>query len=103
MLGQRAGNDEEHREQPDGDVGAELHPPLDQQAQEQKYLDKALADYNAAQNFPQQSLTNYAQLLSQFGGFGSSGTTATYGGGQSNLGLGIGAGLLGLGAYNALK
>lgn len=76
---------------------------LDQQAQEQKYLDKALADYNAAQNFPQQSLTNYAQLLSQFGGFGSSGTTATYGGGQSNLGLGIGAGLLGLGAYNALK
>lgn len=75
---------------------------LDQQGQEQKYLDKALQDYNAAQNFPQQSLTNYAQLLSQFGGFGSSGTTATYGSNQqSPLGLGIGAGLLGLGAYSA--
>jgi hypothetical protein len=76
---------------------------LDQQAQEQKYLTKAEQDYNSAMNFPQQSLTNYANLLSQFGGFGSSGTTATYGSGQSNLGLGVGAGLLGLGAYNAFK
>jgi hypothetical protein len=76
---------------------------LDQQGQEQKYLDKAQQDYNSAMNFPQQSLTNYANLLSQFGGFGSSGTTATYGSGQSNLGLGVGAGLLGLGAYNAFK
>jgi hypothetical protein len=75
----------------------------DQQAQEQKYLTKAEQDYNSAMNFPQQSLTNYANLLSQFGGFGSSGTTATYGSGQSNLGLGVGAGLLGLGAYNAFK
>jgi hypothetical protein len=76
---------------------------LDQQGYEQKYLDKAQQDYNSAMNFPQQSLTNYANLLSQFGGFGSSGTTATYGSGQSNLGLGVGAGLLGLGAYNAFK
>jgi hypothetical protein len=75
---------------------------VDQRAMEQQYLTKAEQDYNAAQNFPQQSLTNYANLLSQFGGFGSSGTTATYGSGQSNLGLGVGAGLLGLGAYNAL-
>ena len=74
---------------------------LDQQGQEQRYLDQARNDYNAAQNFPQQSLTNYAQLLSQFGGFGSSGTTATYGSGQSPLGTVAGLGLLGAGAYNA--
>ena len=76
---------------------------VDQRAMEQQYLDKAQADYNAAQNFPQQSLTNYAQLLSQFGGFGSSGTQATYGNnpGSSPLGVGLGAGLLGLSAYNA--
>jgi hypothetical protein len=75
----------------------------DQQAQEQKYLTKAEQDYNSAMNFPQQSLTNYANLLSQFGGFGSSGTTATYGSGQSPWGPAIGAGLLGMGAYNAFK
>ena len=68
---------------------------IDQQAQEQKYLTKAEQDYNAAQNFPQQNLTNYANLLSQFGGFGSSGTTQMYGSSQSPLGALVGAGLLG--------
>ena len=46
-------------------------------------------------NAPQQNLTNYANLLSQLGGFGSSGTSQTYGGGGSPLGQIAGLGLLG--------
>jgi hypothetical protein len=72
---------------------------IDQQTQEQKYLDKAQADYNAAQNFPQQNLTNYFNMLTQAGGFGGSGTTQTYGGGNSTAGILGGLGLLGTAAY----
>jgi hypothetical protein len=50
---------------------------------------------------PYNQMQGYANLLSQFAGTGSTGSTQVYGGGQSPLGLGVGAGLLGLGAYNA--
>jgi hypothetical protein len=73
---------------------------IDQQTQEQKYLDKAQADFNDAQNFPQRNLTNYFNMLTQAGGFGGSGTTQTYGsGGQSWAGPLAGLGLLGTAAY----
>ena len=74
---------------------------MDQSTYQQKLLDDAQGKYNTEMNFPQQSLSNYANLLSQFGGFGSQATQQQYGGQQSPLGLGVGAGLLGLSAYNA--
>lgn len=67
----------------------------DQRAYNQQLLDQQYGDWQAQMNAPQQNLTNYANLLSQLGGFGSSGTTQTYGGGGSPLGQIAGLGLLG--------
>ena len=67
----------------------------DQRAYNQQLLDQQYGDWQAQEHAPQQNLTNYANLLSQLGGFGSSGTSQTYGGGGSPLGQIAGLGLLG--------
>jgi hypothetical protein len=73
-----------------------------QEGYAQKLLDAQQSSWQQAMNAPYQQMQGYANLLSQFAGTGSTGSTQVYGGGQSPLGLGVGAGLLGLGAYNAL-
>jgi hypothetical protein len=72
-----------------------------QEGYNQKLLDAQQSSWQQAMNAPYQQMQGYANLLSQFAGTGSTGSTQVYGGGQSPLGLGVGAGLLGLGAYNA--
>jgi hypothetical protein len=74
-----------------------------QEGYNQKLLDAQQSSWQQAMNAPYQQMQGYANLLSQFAGTGSTGSTQVYGGGQSPLGLGVGAGLLGLGAYNAFK
>lgn len=66
----------------------------DQTAYSQKLLDQQYGDWQAQMNAPQNALTNYMNTLTQIGGFGSSGTTQTYGGGQSPFGALAGTGLL---------
>jgi hypothetical protein len=73
-----------------------------QEGYQQKLLDAQQSSWQQAMNAPYNQMQGYANLLSQFAGTGSTGSTQVYGGGQSPLGLGVGAGLLGLGAYNAL-
>ena len=75
----------------------------DQTAYEQSLLTEAKNQYLAQMNAPYQNMTNYGNLLSQFGGFGSQQNQQMYGGGSSPLGTGISAGLLGLAGYQALK
>jgi hypothetical protein len=72
-----------------------------QEGYQQKLLDSSQQQWNAAMNAPYMQMNAFKDILSQFGGMGSTGTQTMYGGGQSPLGLGVGAGLLGLGAYNA--
>lgn len=74
-----------------------------QEGYQQKLLDSAQNQWNNAMNAPYQQMNAYKDILAQFGGMGSTGNTQMYGGGTSPLGLGVGAGLLGLGAYNAFK
>ena len=76
---------------------------LDQSGYLQKLLDDAQGKYNAEMNYPSAAMDKYAQLIAQFGGMGSQTTSSLYGGGNSALGTGISAGLLGLAGYNALK
>jgi hypothetical protein len=72
-----------------------------QEGYNQKLLDAQQSSWQQAMNAPYQQMQGYANLLSQFAGTGSTGSTQVYGGGQSPLGLGVGAGLLGLAGYNA--
>lgn len=67
----------------------------DQTAYQQKLLDQQYGDWSAQMNAPQIALNNFANTVSQIGGFGSSGMTQTYGAGGSPLGQIAGAGLLG--------
>ncbi len=73
-----------------------------QEGYDQKLLDSQQSQWQQAMQAPYNQMQGYANLLSQFAGTGSTGSTQIYGGGQSPLGLGVGAGLLGLGAYNAM-
>jgi hypothetical protein len=72
-----------------------------QEGTQQKLLDAQQKSWQDAMQAPYNQMQGYANLLSQFAGTGSTGSTQVYGGGQSNLGLGVGAGLLGLAGYNA--
>ena len=74
-----------------------------QEGYQQKLLDSAQSQWNDAMNSPYKQMQSYFNMLTQAGGMGSTGVQTMYGGGQSPLGLGVGAGLLGLGAYNAVK
>ena len=66
----------------------------DQRAYSQQLLDQQYGDWQAQMNAPQNSLNNFVDTLTRIGGFGSAGTTQTYGGSGSPLGAIAGTGLL---------
>jgi hypothetical protein len=72
-----------------------------QEGKSKEQFDSSLGQWNAAMNAPYMQMNAIKDILAQFGGMGSTGTQTMSGGGQSPLGAITGAGLLGLGAYNA--